>query len=230
MPAAPPLVRLRGVCKVFETDDVVTSALAGVDLDIAHGEFVAVTGPSGCGKSTLLSVLGLLEVPTAGSYALEGVPAADLGSEGRALVRNRRIGFVFQASNLLAELTVRENVALPLAYRGLANRERRRRVEHALERVGMTHRARHYPAQLSGGQQQRVAVARAVAGDPLLLLADEPTGNLDSANGDAVMALLRELHDDGTTICIVTHDARYARVAGRAVAMLDGRITADDAR
>jgi putative ABC transport system ATP-binding protein len=219
-----PVIALKGVSKVFETEEVQTHALANIDLTIARGEYVAISGPSGCGKSTLLSVLGLLDSPTAGEYWLDGQPVAALNARARAQARNRRIGFIFQSFNLLGDLSVAENVALPLTYRGMSVAERTRLAARALERVGMGHRARHYPSQLSGGQQQRVAVARAVAGDPAILLADEPTGNLDSRNGEAVMTLLSELHAGGATICIVTHDPRYAEHAGRVVHMFDGRI------
>jgi putative ABC transport system ATP-binding protein len=219
------LIRLQGITKVFYTDDVETHALADVHLDIAEGEYVSIAGPSGCGKTTLLSLLGLLDTPTTGEYTLAGEPVAALSPADRARVRNRQIGFIFQAFNLIGDLTVFENVELPLTYRGMSVEERKTRTQSALERVGMSHRARHYPAQLSGGQQQRVAVARAVAGDPAILLADEPTGNLDSHNSEAVMDLLRELHQSGSTICMVTHDARYARHADRVIDLFDGRVT-----
>jgi putative ABC transport system ATP-binding protein len=218
------LIRLQGIRKVFYTDEVETHALADVHLDIGQGEYVAVAGPSGCGKTTLLSILGLLDAPTAGSYTLAGEAVASLSAADRARIRNRQIGFVFQAFNLIGDLTVAENVELPLTYRGLSSADRRARVQGALDRVGMAHRMKHYPSQLSGGQQQRVAVARAVAGEPAILLADEPTGNLDSKNGEAVMDLLRELHRQGSTICTVTHDARYAAHADRTVHLFDGRI------
>jgi putative ABC transport system ATP-binding protein len=204
------LIRLEGISKIFLTDDVETHALSNVDLEIRNGEYVSIEGPSGSGKTTLLSILGLLDTPTRGTHVLGGELVAHLTSEQRALLRNRRIGFVFQSFNLIGDLTVFENVALPLTYRSMPPAERRQRAEAALERVGMLHRAKHLPSQLSGGQQQRVAVARAVAGDPLILLADEPTGNLDSRNGDAVMDLLRELHASGATICMVTHNPDYA--------------------
>jgi len=222
--AAKAMLRLEGLSKVFTTEEVETHALAGVHLGIQRGEFVSITGPSGCGKSTLLSILGLLDSPTAGQYWLDGRAVHELAPIERAQIRNRQIGFIFQSFNLIGDLTVGENVELPLLYRGLAGDERRRRVLAALERVSMKHRQNHLPSQLSGGQQQRVAVARALAGDPLILLADEPTGNLDSANGEAVMELLRELHRGGTTICMVTHDPRFARYAGRSVHLFDGRI------
>jgi putative ABC transport system ATP-binding protein len=218
------LIRLQGIRKVFYTDEVETHALADVHLDIGQGEYVAVAGPSGCGKTTLLSILGLLDAPTEGSYSLAGEAVASLSAAERARIRNRQIGFVFQAFNLIGDLTVAENVELPLTYRGLSAADRRKRVQDALDRVGMAHRLKHYPSQLSGGQQQRVAVARAVAGEPAILLADEPTGNLDSKNGEAVMDLLRELHRQGSTICTVTHDARYAAHADRTVHLFDGRI------
>jgi putative ABC transport system ATP-binding protein len=218
------LIELRGISKVFQTDEVETHALADVHLSVGSGEYVSIEGPSGCGKSTLLSLVGLLDTPNAGSYLLEGKPVAQLSQQERARVRNRSIGFIFQAFNLIGDLTVYENVELPLTYRGIASEERRRRARDALERVGLSHRANHYPSQLSGGQQQRVAVARAVAGDPAVLLADEPTGNLDSENGAAVMELLAALHRDGATICMVTHDPRYATLASRRVRLLDGKI------
>jgi putative ABC transport system ATP-binding protein len=218
------LIKLEGVRKVFLTDEVETHALAGIHMDIAKGEYVAIAGPSGCGKSTLLSILGLLDTPTDGNYWLNTRPVADLPMSERARVRNREIGFIFQSFNLIGDLTVFENVELPLTYRGMKASERRERANKALERVGMAHRAKHLPSQLSGGQQQRVAVARAVAGEPSILLADEPTGNLDSRSGEAVMDLLRELHQSGATICMVTHDPRYARHAERTVHLFDGRI------
>lgn len=222
------VIELNTVSKVFETAEVRTHALAAIDLSIARGDYVAVSGPSGCGKSTLLSILGLLDAPSSGQYWLNGEDVSRLTGRARARTRNREIGFIFQSFNLLGELSVAENVALPLAYRGMTVAERNARVERALERVGMSNRARHYPSQLSGGQQQRVAVARAVAGDPAILLADEPTGNLDSKNGEAVMELLNELHAGGATICIVTHDARYAECADRVVHLLDGRIVEEE--
>ena len=218
------LIQLQGIKKVFYTDEVETHALSDIHLDIKHGEYVAIAGPSGCGKTTLLSILGLLDTPTEGSYTLDNQPVAKLSASERARVRNRQIGFIFQAFNLIGDLTVYENVELPLTYRGMASDDRRKRVQSALERVGMSHRMKHFPAQLSGGQQQRVAVARAVAGDPAILLADEPTGNLDSTNGEAVMELLRELHQGGATICMVTHDPRYARHADRSVHLFDGKV------
>jgi putative ABC transport system ATP-binding protein len=221
---ADPLIRLEGIKKVFYTDEVETHALSDIHLEIKHGEYVAIAGPSGCGKTTLLSILGLLDTPTEGTYTLDNQPVAKLSASERARVRNRQIGFIFQAFNLIGDLTVYENVELPLTYRGMATDERRKRVQSALERVGMSHRMKHFPAQLSGGQQQRVAVARAVAGDPAILLADEPTGNLDSTNGEAVMELLRELHQGGATICMVTHDPRYARHADRSVHLFDGKV------
>ena len=218
------LIKLVGIKKVFYTDEVETHALADVHLEIAEGEYVAISGPSGCGKTTLLSLLGLLDTPTGGEYTLAGEPVANLSAADRARVRNRQIGFIFQAFNLIGDLTVYENVELPLTYRGMSSEERKTRVQSALERVGMSHRMKHYPAQLSGGQQQRVAVARAVAGDPAILLADEPTGNLDSQNGEAVMGLLQELHKGGATICMVTHDHRYAMHADRMIDLFDGRV------
>ena len=219
-----PLIHLEGIKKVFYTDEVETHALQDVHFQVAPGEYVAISGPSGCGKTTLLSLLGLLDTPSDGEYMLAGEPVAKLSAAERARIRNRQIGFIFQAFNLIGDLTVYENVELPLTYRGLSASERKRRVTEALEKVGMTHRMKHYPAQLSGGQQQRVAVARAVAGDPLILLADEPTGNLDSVNGEAVMELLRELHRGGATICMVTHDPRYSAHADREIHLFDGRV------
>lgn len=224
-----PLLRLKGIEKVFLTDEMETHALSAVHLEIARGEYVAIEGPSGCGKTTLLSLLGLLDTPTGGEYLLDNTPVAGLDSAERARVRNRQIGFIFQAFNLIGDLTVYENVELPLTYRDMPSSERKERVHSALERVGMSHRVKHYPAQLSGGQQQRVAVARAVAGDPTILLADEPTGNLDSVNGESVMELLRELHRNGATICMVTHDARYAQHADRSVHLFDGRVVEEQA-
>ncbi|MGH7650397.1 MAG: ABC transporter ATP-binding protein [Gemmatimonadaceae bacterium] len=218
------LIELCGIRKVFYTEEVETHALSDVDLEIKTGEYVSIAGPSGGGKTTLLSILGLLDAPTAGDYVLDGEPVAALAPSERARVRNRQIGFVFQAFNLIGDLTVQENVELPLTYRGMSANERKRRVADALERVGMSSRAKHYPPQLSGGQQQRVAVARAVAGEPAILLADEPTGNLDSSNGEAVMDLLRELHEGGGTICMVTHDPRYAAHADRSIELFDGRV------
>ncbi len=222
--AADPLIRMTGIKKIFYTDEVETHALADIHLDIRPGEYVAINGPSGCGKTTLLSILGLLDTPTGGSYMLGNEDVSDLSPADRARIRNRQIGFIFQAFNLIGDLTVYENVELPLTYRGMGAAERKKRVLEALERVGMSHRVKHYPSQLSGGQQQRVAVARAVAGDPAILLADEPTGNLDSTNGEAVMELLRELHRGGATICMVTHDPRYARHADRSIHIFDGRV------
>src|ERR1700758_4445961 len=219
-----PLLRLDAVSKVFVTDEVETHALAGIHFDLKKGEYLSISGPSGCGKSTLLAILGLLDTPSDGTYFLNGKPVTGLKLSERARIRNREIGFIFQAFNLIGDLTVYENVELPLTYRGMPSSERKRRVQEALERVGMSHRMKHYPSQLSGGQQQRVAVARALCGDPSILLADEPTGNLDSANGEAVMDLLRELHRGGATICIVTHDPRYARYADRNIRLFDGRI------
>jgi putative ABC transport system ATP-binding protein len=218
------LITLDGIKKIFYTDEVETHALAGIHLEVRPGEYVAIAGPSGCGKTTLLSILGLLDTPTEGRYLLDGEPVENLSASQRARVRNRQIGFIFQAFNLIGDLTVYENVELPLTYRGMDSSERKRRVTEALEKVGMAHRTKHYPSQLSGGQQQRVAVARAVAGEPLLLLADEPTGNLDSVNGEAVMELLRELHGAGATIIMVTHDPRYAAHAERSIHLFDGRV------
>ena len=218
------LISMRAITKVFHTDDVETHALSDVHFEIAQGEYVAISGPSGCGKTTLLSILGLLDAPTTGEYTLADESVARLTATERARVRNRQIGFIFQAFNLIGDLSVFDNVELPLTYRDMPSSERRDRVAAALERVGMSHRSKHFPAQLSGGQQQRVAVARAVAGDPAILLADEPTGNLDSKNGEAVMELLRELNVNGSTVCMVTHDSRYAQHADREVALFDGRV------
>ncbi len=219
-----PLLRMDGVTKVFYTDEVETHALSGIHLDIQKGEYVSIAGPSGCGKSTLLSILGLLDSPSDGGYELNGKPVSGLKLSDRARIRNREIGFIFQSFNLIGDLTVYENVELPLTYRGMNSAERRERANAALEKVGMAHRAKHLPSQLSGGQQQRVAVARAVGGEPLILLADEPTGNLDSTNGEAVMDLLRELHRGGATICMVTHDPRFAKHADRSIQLFDGRV------
>jgi putative ABC transport system ATP-binding protein len=222
------IIELSGLTKVFFTDELETHALSDVNLEIREGEYLAVAGPSGCGKSTLLSILGLLDVPSGGEYRLDGEPVARLDPAARARIRNRRIGFIFQSFNLIGDLDVAENVELPLTYRRMPAAERVQRVHAALEKVGMGHRMNHFPGQLSGGQQQRVAVARAVAGEPDILLADEPTGNLDSKNGEAVMELLRELHRGGSTICMVTHDARFSRYADRAVHLFDGRIASED--
>jgi len=218
------LISLEGVTKVFLTDEVETHALSGIHFFIRNGEYVSIAGPSGCGKSTLLSILGLLDTPTEGKYVLNGKPVESLTLSERARVRNREIGFIFQAFNLIGDLTVYENVELPLTYRGLPATDRKKMVHEALEKVGMSHRTKHYPSQLSGGQQQRVAVARALAGKPSILLADEPTGNLDSKNGQAVMDLLRDLHREGATICMVTHDPRFARYAERTIHLFDGRV------
>jgi putative ABC transport system ATP-binding protein len=222
-----PLIRLNSVTKVFLTDEVETHALSGIHLDIRDGEYISIAGPSGCGKSTLLSILGLLDTPSDGSYALKGHEVANLSFADRARIRNREIGFIFQSFNLIGDLTVYENVELPLTYRGMSSGDRKTLVTQALDRVGMAHRAKHLPSQLSGGQQQRVAVARALAGKPAILLADEPTGNLDSRNGEAVMNLLKELHAGGATICMVTHDERFAQHADRTVHLFDGRVVED---
>ncbi len=218
------LIHLDDVSKMFVTDDMETHALLNIHLDVRQGEYVSISGPSGCGKSTLLAILGLLDSPSGGSYTLNGKSVQGLKLSERARIRNREIGFIFQAFNLIGDLTVYENVELPLTYRGTGTAERKQKVQRALERVGMAHRLRHYPSQLSGGQQQRVAVARALVGDPLILMADEPTGNLDSKNGEAVMELLRDLHRNGATICMVTHDERYANFAERNIHLFDGRI------
>lgn len=219
-----PLVCIRNLSKIFYSDELETRAVSDLDLNIDRGEYVAIAGPSGSGKSTLLSIIGLLDTPTEGEYLLAGELVTDLSRSERARLRGQHIGFIFQAFNLIGSLTVQANVERPMTFRKMPADERRRRAAEALERVGMSHRAKHYPSQLSGGQQQRVAVARAVAGSPSLLLADEPTGNLDSANGEKVMDLLRELHQGGATVCMVTHDPRYARYADRTVHMLDGRL------
>ncbi len=219
-----PVIRMEGVKKVFYTDEVETHALAGIHLEIERGEYVAINGPSGCGKSTLLSILGLLDSPTEGEYHLNSRSVADLSMSERARIRNREVGFIFQAFNLIGDLTVYENVELPLTYRGMPSSERREAVGQALDKVEMSHRMKHYPSQLSGGQQQRVAVARALAGSPSILLADEPTGNLDSKNGEAVMDLMGSLHQEGATICMVTHDPRYALYAERSIHLFDGAI------
>jgi len=219
------VIRLENITKIFQADEVETHALSGIHLDIQKGEFVSISGPSGCGKSTLLSIVGLLDSPSDGIYLLNNQPVHALGYSDRSRIRNREIGFIFQSFNLIGDLTVYQNVELPLTYRDMPSTERKERVEQALERVGIVHRVHHYPSQLSGGQQQRVAVARALAGNPLILLADEPTGNLDSKNGEAVMGLLQQLHREGATICMVTHDERFVRYADRAVHMFDGKIT-----
>jgi putative ABC transport system ATP-binding protein len=223
-----PLIHLEAVTKVFLTDEVETHALSGIHLEVKPGEYVSISGPSGCGKSTLLSILGLLDTPTDGRYLLNSRPVESLKMQERSRIRNREIGFIFQAFNLIGDLNVYENVELPLTYRGMPAAERKQRVQEALEKVGMAHRVKHYPSQLSGGQQQRVAVARALAGKPLILLADEPTGNLDSANGEAVMELLRDLHRQGATICMVTHDPRYAKHADRTIHLFDGRVVEEE--
>ncbi|HKP75776.1 MAG TPA: ABC transporter ATP-binding protein [Longimicrobiaceae bacterium] len=228
MSTQPSVIRLEGVSKVFYTDEMETHALAEVHLDVPRGDYLAIAGPSGSGKTTLLSLLGLLDSVTGGTYTLNGTDVSRLSAAERARIRNREIGFVFQAFNLIGDATVAENVELPLTYRGMPAAERKQRVAEALEKVGMSHRMRHYPSQLSGGQQQRVAVARAIAGKPSILLADEPTGNLDSTNGEAVMELLAELHREGATICMVTHDPRYAEHAARTIHLFDGRVVRDE--
>src|SRR5213596_4129344 len=229
MTTTEPLIRLEGIKKVFFTDEVETHALSEIHLTIAQGEYVSIAGPSGCGKSTLLSILGLLDSPTEGSYTLNDQAVANLDHSQRARIRNREVGFIFQSFNLIGDLNVFENVELPLTYRGMRSAERKTRVQQALEKVGMAHRSKHLPSQLSGGQQQRVAVARALGGQPLILLADEPTGNLDSKNGEAVMELLSNLHREGATICMVTHDPRFSRFAERTVQVFDGRIVEESA-
>jgi putative ABC transport system ATP-binding protein len=222
------LIHLNGISKVFYTEEVETHALSNIHLEIQEGEYVSIAGPSGCGKTTLLSILGLLDTPTSGEYWLNSKEVANLSFSDRARIRNREIGFIFQAFNLIGDLTVFENVELPLVYRGVSSSERKTRTLEALERVGMAHRTKHSPSQLSGGQQQRVAVARAVVGKPSILLADEPTGNLDSKNSEAVMGLLDELHGEGATICMVTHDPRWAKHAGRSVHLFDGRVVEEE--
>ena len=229
MSQLPPVIEMKAIKKVFLTEDIETHALAGIDATIARGEYIAISGPSGCGKSTLLSIMGLLDSPTEGEYLLNSQPVAELSLSERARIRNREVGFIFQAFNLIGDLSVYENVELPLTYRGMPSSERKQACLDALEKVEMAHRIKHYPSQLSGGQQQRVAVARALAGSPSILLADEPTGNLDSKNGEAVMGLLNELHQEGSTICMVTHDPRYARHAGRTIHLFDGQIIDEDA-
>jgi putative ABC transport system ATP-binding protein len=226
---AQPLIHLDGVTKIFYTDEIETHALSGITLDIMPGEYVSIAGPSGCGKSTLLSILGLLDTPSNGTYVLNGRPVEKLKNAERAQIRNCEIGFIFQSFNLIGDLTVYENVELPLTYRGMGARERKSRAIEALEKTGMAHRSKHLPNQLSGGQQQRVAVARALGGNPLILLADEPTGNLDSKNGEAVMTLMTDLHRQGATICMVTHDPRYALCADRTIHLFDGRIVDEQA-
>jgi putative ABC transport system ATP-binding protein len=218
------LIRMENITKVFYTDEIETHALSGIHMEIRKGEYVSIAGPSGSGKSTLLAIIGLLDSPTDGSYVLNGNSVANLNISERSRIRNREIGFIFQSFNLIGDLNVYENVELPLTYRGMPAAERKQRVQTALERVGMSHRTKHYPSQLSGGQQQRVAVARALAGSPSILLADEPTGNLDSRNAEAVMDLLRDLHREGATICMVTHDPRFARHADRQIHLFDGRV------
>lgn len=222
------MIRMENITKVFYTDEVETHALSGVQLEIRKGEYVSIAGPSGSGKSTLLALIGLLDSPSDGTYVLNGKPVENLSLSERSRIRNREIGFIFQSFNLIGDLNVYENVELPLTYRGMPSAERKKNVHTALERVGMSHRTRHYPSQLSGGQQQRVAVARALAGSPSILLADEPTGNLDSRNAEAVMDLLRDLHREGATICMVTHDPRYARYADRSIHLFDGRVVEEN--
>ncbi len=222
--AAKALIQIESLTKVFYTDEIETHALSGIHLSVSKGEYVAMSGPSGCGKSTLLSIIGLLDTPSSGRYTLNGKTVENLDFAERSRIRNQEIGFIFQSFNLIGDLSVFENVELPLTYRGMTPSERKQRVARALDDVGMSHRAKHLPSQLSGGQQQRVAVARAMAGEPSLLLADEPTGNLDSKSGESVMDLMHRIHDNGATICIVTHDPRYARHAQRSINLFDGRI------
>src|SRR6201993_899831 len=222
------MISMENITKVFYTDEVETHALSGIHMEIRKGEYVSIAGPSGSGKSTLLALIGLLDSPSDGTYVLNNHSVANLNTSERARIRNREIGFIFQSFNLIGDLSVYENVELPLTYRGMPANERKKRVQEALERVGMAHRMKHFPSQLSGGQQQRVAVARAIAGQPLILLADEPTGNLDSVNGEAVMGLLQELHRGGATICMVTHDPRFAKHAGRSIHLFDGRVVEEE--
>lgn len=222
------LIELKKIKKIFSTADIDTWALDDVDLDINTGEFVSITGQSGCGKSTLLSVLGLLSASTEGDYFLDGINVKNLNNTAQAKVRNRQIGFIFQAFNLIPDMSVAENVEVPLTYRSEINSaDRNTKVLEALDKVDMAHRSRHYPGQLSGGQQQRVAIARALAGSPKVLLADEPTGNLDSNNADSVMSLLDSLHRQGSTICMVTHDLELARKTDRQITLFDGKIVDD---
>ncbi len=229
MTEQPPVIRMESVRKIFFTEEVETHALAGIHMQIERGEYVAISGPSGCGKSTLLSILGLLDSPTEGEYWLNSRAVAELSMSERARIRNREVGFIFQAFNLIGDLTVYENVELPLTYRGMPSSERKQAVLEALDKVEMSHRMKHYPSQLSGGQQQRVAVARALGGAPSILLADEPTGNLDSRNGEAVMDLMQNLHHEGATICMVTHDPRYTAYAERTIHLFDGAIVEESA-
>jgi len=222
--ASQPLIRMAGVKKVYFTDEIETHALDGIHVEIQAGDYLSIAGPSGCGKSTLLSIMGLLDAPSEGSYWLDGREVANLNPNERARIRNREIGFIFQAFNLIGDLNIYANVELPLPYRGRKAAERKQRVQEALERVGMSPRMQHYPSQLSGGQQQRAAVARALAGKPLILLADDPTRTLDSKTAELVMQLLHELHCEGTSICVVTHDPRYTAGSGRVIHLFDGRI------
>ncbi|MFC1605103.1 ABC transporter ATP-binding protein [Planctomycetota bacterium] len=223
-----PLISLKEITKIFQTDEVETHALSGLDMEIRDGEYVAVDGPSGCGKSTLLSIMGLLDTSTSGLYELKQQDVTQLSLSQRARIRNRQVGFIFQSFNLIGDLTVQENVQLPLSYRGMNSSDQKKLTIEALEKVAMTHRKQHYPAQLSGGQQQRVAVARAIVGNPAILLADEPTGNLDSKNAEAVMKLLADLHNEGSTICMVTHDPRWVHYSDRTIHLFDGRIVAEN--
>ena len=222
-----PLIQLNAVTKVFLADEVETHALSGIHLEINKGEYLSIAGPSGCGKSTLLSILGLLDTPSEGTYQLNGQPVQSLTLGDRARIRNREIGFIFQSFNLIGDLTVFENVELPLTYRGMAQAERKQRVLGALEKVGMSHRAKHLPSQLSGGQQQRVAVARALGGSPSVLLADEPTGNLDTRTSIEIMGLFQELNESGITIVMVTHELDIAAYCRRMVVMRDGQVISD---
>ena len=223
------LIKLENIKKLFLTDELETHALAGIQLDIKEGDYISISGPSGCGKSTMLAILGLLDVPTEGNFYLRGQEVSKLTYKERSIIRNREIGFIFQAFNLIGDMNVFQNVELPLTFRNdISSADRKERVLEALEKVGMAHRVKHYPAQLSGGQQQRIAVARALVGKPSILLADEPTGNLDSRNGEAVMSLMSELHANGSTICMVTHDPRYAEYADRKIFLFDGQIVDEE--
>ncbi len=224
------MLRMTNLSRVYRTDMVETSALDGIDLSIARGEFVAIMGPSGCGKSTLLNIVGMLDSPTSGSYLFDGTEVAGLNEAALSDIRKSAIGFIFQSFNLVDELTVRENIELALLYHGIPAARRRERVDAVMDKVGIGHRAKHRPSQLSGGQQQRVAVARAVVGEPKLILADEPTGNLDTAHGDEVMRMLRTLNDEGATIGMVTHSPAHAAFAQRTVDILDGRVLVETRR
>lgn len=223
------LLQLKGINKSFFTDEIETRALSDITLSVQQGEYISLSGPSGCGKSTLLSVLGLLDTPTGGNYLLNSKDVSSLSSDERATIRSREIGFIFQSFNLISDLSVSENVMLPLMYQSDVDKNTAaQRMDRVLDRVGMSHRKDHFPSQLSGGQQQRVAVARALINEPSIILADEPTGNLDSKNAQAVMELLSDLHNDGSTICMVTHDPRSAEQAQRQINLFDGEIVSDE--